>query len=380
MKILMIAPEPFFEPRGTPFSEFYRIKALSELGHKIDIITYPIGEDVEIKNLRIIRSFKVPFIKKVKIGPSLKKIILDMFLFPKAFYYAVFKRYDIIHTHEEGGYLGAFLNKFFKKPHLYDMHSSLPQQMTNFNFTKSKTIIKTLTILENFVLKNSDSIITICPELFNHVKSKFENSTIILIENFLDEEYEPDKTKIKEIKNMFPDKKIALYAGTLEHYQGIDLLVKASELLKDDVKILVVGGDEEQIAKIKNNYKPDDSKIKFIKQVPKKEIINYIKAADLLLSPRKEGTNTPLKIYSYLKSGKPIVATNILSHTQILTDEISVLIPPTPEGIAEGINRGLSQEGIKAGEKGKKFAEENFSYEKYLSKVKQSISVFIGKK
>jgi glycosyltransferase involved in cell wall biosynthesis len=380
MKILMIAPEPFFEPRGTPFSEFYRIRALSEIGHKIDIITYPIGENVEIENLKIIRSFKIPFIKKIKIGPSFVKIILDLFLFPKAFYYAVFKKYDIIHTHEEAGYLGAFLNKFFNKPHIYDMHSSLPQQMTNFNFTKSKTIIKVLTILENFVLKNSNSVITICPELFNHVKGKFKDSNVILIENFLDEEYEPSREKIDKIKNIFPDKKIALYAGTLEHYQGIDLLIKVSQLLKEDVKILVVGGDENQIIKIKNIYKPDESKIRFLKQVPKKEIINYIKAADLLLSPRKEGTNTPLKIYSYLKSGKPIVATNILSHTQILTDEISILIPPTPEGIAAGIKRGLSEEGIKLGMNGKKFAEKNFSYEKYLSKVKQSISVFQKKK
>ena len=44
----MIAPEPFFEPRGTPFSEFYRIRALTELGHQVDLVTYSVGEDVDI--------------------------------------------------------------------------------------------------------------------------------------------------------------------------------------------------------------------------------------------------------------------------------------------------------------------------------------------
>ena len=39
----MIAPEPFFEPRGTPFSEFHRIRALTELGHQVDLVTYPFG-------------------------------------------------------------------------------------------------------------------------------------------------------------------------------------------------------------------------------------------------------------------------------------------------------------------------------------------------
>jgi hypothetical protein len=46
MHILMIAPEPFFEPRGTPFSEFHRIRALTSLGHTIDLVTYPFGRDV----------------------------------------------------------------------------------------------------------------------------------------------------------------------------------------------------------------------------------------------------------------------------------------------------------------------------------------------
>ena len=46
MRILMIAPEPFFEPRGTPFSEFHRIRALTDLGHEVDLVTYPFGQDV----------------------------------------------------------------------------------------------------------------------------------------------------------------------------------------------------------------------------------------------------------------------------------------------------------------------------------------------
>ncbi len=43
MRILMIAPEPFFEPRGTPFSEYHRIRALLDLGHTVDLVTYPFG-------------------------------------------------------------------------------------------------------------------------------------------------------------------------------------------------------------------------------------------------------------------------------------------------------------------------------------------------
>src|SRR5436190_18520335 len=48
VRILMIAPEPFFEPRGTPFSEYHRIRALIDLGHTVDLVTYPFGRDVSL--------------------------------------------------------------------------------------------------------------------------------------------------------------------------------------------------------------------------------------------------------------------------------------------------------------------------------------------
>src|SRR4051794_30417723 len=80
MRILMIAPEPFFEPRGTPFSEFHRIKALTTLGHQVDLVTCPFGEDVVMPGLRVFRSLRPPFVTRVKIGPSLAKIPLDFLL------------------------------------------------------------------------------------------------------------------------------------------------------------------------------------------------------------------------------------------------------------------------------------------------------------
>ena len=60
MRILMIAPEPFFEPRGTPFSEYHRIRALLELGHTVDLVTYPFGRDVALSGLRVFRCLRPP--------------------------------------------------------------------------------------------------------------------------------------------------------------------------------------------------------------------------------------------------------------------------------------------------------------------------------
>ena len=63
----------------------------------------------------------------------------------------------------------------------------------------------------------------------------------------------------------------------------------------------------------------------------------YLRQADILVSPRLQGQNTPMKIYSYLDSGRPVLATRIPTHTQVLDDEIAQLVAPTPQAMAEGI-------------------------------------------
>jgi hypothetical protein len=131
VRILMIAPEPFFEPRGTPFSEFHRIRALTALGHEVDLVTYPIGQDVTMPGLRVFRCLRPPFVHHVKVGPSPAKVVLDALLTFTVLRRAVSARYDVVHSHEEARLIGSALAMILRVPHLYDMHSSLPQQLTN---------------------------------------------------------------------------------------------------------------------------------------------------------------------------------------------------------------------------------------------------------
>ena len=141
VKILMIAPEPFFEPRGTPFSEYHRIRALIELGHTVDLVTYPFGADVSLPGLRVFRCLRPPFVRDVGIGPSLAKVPLD-----------AAARADRAPP-GAGGALrrgplarGGRLHRRARSPrcsgvpHLYDMHSSLPQQLSNFAFSRSRML------------------------------------------------------------------------------------------------------------------------------------------------------------------------------------------------------------------------------------------------
>ena len=379
MKILMIAPEPFFEPRGTPFSEYFRIKSLSRLGHEIELVTYPIGEDKEIKGLKIFRCLKPPFISTVKTGPSGAKIFLDLFLFFKAAGRLMRKKYDLIHTHEEANIMGAFFSKISGTPHLYDMHSSLVQQMENFQFTKSKFITSIFRKTEKISLNNAKSVIVICRALYEYASNITDEKKLTIIENFIDDT--PDKLdseKLRKYKNeLNPEgKKMITYAGTLETYQGIPLLIECMELLDDSFKLVLIGGKPGQVDKIMSEIseKGLNGKIVLLGSKDPHEIPYYLNISDVLVSPRILGTNIPLKIYSYLKSGIPLVVTDIYSHSQSITDDIAILKKPEAEDFAQGIREAVSVKGKQVSKNAAEFCRKNYSIKRYDELVEEALS------
>lgn len=371
MNILMIVPEPFLKPRGTPISVFGRARALSKLGHEIDLVTYHIGDEVSLKNVEVHRIPAVPFIREIPVGPSIRKLALDMILLVKTLLMMYRKDYDIIHSHEEGAIWGALFALMFKKKHVYDMHSSLPQQFESFqyaNFSIVKTVFKWL---EKFAIRRSDAVIYICPELIKVIGSIDSAKRAALIENFGAEEgFSTHEVKGIDV-DAFNGRFKLLYVGTLEKYQGIDLLLKSLKYLDDlELVLLIVGGEEEQVAKYKAMARElgVDAKVEFIGKVNLDDVEAYYRIADALISARIHGMNTPLKIYKYLRSGKPVVATRIESHTQVLNDEIAVLVDVDENDIADKLKKIVTDRNIlkKVQKRARIYVKENFSYERYL--------------
>jgi len=384
MKILMIAPEPFFEPRGTPFSEYFRIKALTELGHEIDLATYPLGKDVEMPGLKIYRSLPIPFFKKVAVGPSWGKIFLDFFLFFTVMKLLIKNRYDCIHTHEEACFWGAVLSRLWRIPHVYDMHSSLPQQFVNFGVTRSRVIHKTLEFFENLALKSSDAIIAICPYLGEHVVNAGIKRRVFVIENTPQADaLLSGSADSAPPQKRFEGREVVLYAGTFEAYQGLDLLLESVPVVvrkKPNVLFLLIGGDKDTLRhyrRMSEDLGVSES-VELMEKIPAGEVSRYFEIADVLVSPRKSGTNTPLKIYSYLRSGKPIVATSLVTHTQVLNPDIAILTGPDSTSFGEGILEALENPDVPAMvERARQVAEEKYSYDEYVAKTRR-LYAYVG--
>ena len=376
----MLAPEPFFEPRGTPFSEYHRIKALGELGHDVDLVTYPIGRDVALPRLRIFRSLRPPFVRKVRIGPSFTKAALDALMVLTILRRVLADRYDAIHSHEEMGLVGVWLAKWLGIPHLYDMHSSLPQQLSNFTYSQSAALRAVFNWAEGQMVHKSRVVITICQELQDTVSEMGAGERSLLIENVMGGDVdEPPSRSAAEIRaawGIASDAPLALYTGTFEAYQGVDMLIAAAAIVatrRPDARVLVVGGEPLQVeqAKVAAAAAGASAVTVFTGQQPAREIPGFVQAADLLVSPRIRGTNTPLKIYSYLRSGKPIVATNLLTHTQVLTPEISKLVDPNPVPFAEAMLALIENpvERLRLANAARQLAEAKYSRESYLKRT-----------
>jgi glycosyltransferase involved in cell wall biosynthesis len=140
---------------------------------------------------------------------------------------------------------------------------------------------------------------------------------------------------------------VVLYAGTLEPYQGLDLLLRAAAGVVQRVgqaRFVIVGGDASQVEALRRQSREEgvESHFVFVGAVPPEEVFRYHRLADVLVTTRVRGNNTPLKIYQYLRAGRPIVATRIRSHTQVLDDGVAELVSPLPAAIADGLVRVLS--------------------------------------
>lgn len=384
MHILMIAPEPFFEPRGTPFSEFHRIRALTDLGHTVDLVTYPFGRDVSLPGLRVFRCARPPFLSRVKIGPSVAKIPLDVALAVTAFRRALKGGFDVVHSHEEGAAIGVVLAWLFRRPHLYDMHSSLPQQLSNFSFSRSRVLTALFRGFERVFVRKSRVVIVICPQLAQTVREVDPAADPVLIENAPGSGDTPVSGQGAGIRSEFglgPDVPLVVYTGTFEAYQGLDLLFESAPVAaarRPGVRFMLVGGRPEQVQRAREQARRAGAETVtiFTGERPAEEIPLFLDAADVLVSPRSTGTNTPLKIYQYLRAGRPIVATRLLTHTQVLDDTVSILTEPTPAGLAAGIERALGDRAAAAelGRRARALAEAKYSYEAYLAKTRTAMS------
>jgi glycosyltransferase involved in cell wall biosynthesis len=378
VNILMIAPQPVFSPRGTPISVVNRCRALSALGHTVDLVTYPLGEDVPIEGVRWLRAPRIPGIRSVKIGPSAAKLPLDAAVLATAVARLARgrKSYDVIHTHEEAGVFGWWFSRLLGIPHLYDMHNGLGVVLTNYGLGERHPVVRTFEWLERKMLGSARSVIVVFPSLAREAEKHVPGTDAEIVYN-VPVEPRPSQALAAEMRATWAPggEPVVLYTGTLEPYQGMPLLIEAMAQVSPVAdgrrpRLVVVGGRPDQVAELRAQAESlgigDRTVLTGLR--PPQEMTTCMAAADVLVSPRSSGSNTPLKIYSYMHSGRPIVATCIESHTQVLDDLSAHLVEPDAASLAAGIDAVLGDAALagRLGAAARERGERHFSIRAFV--------------
>lgn len=375
MRILLMAPHPFFQNRGTPIDVLLVLRVLSERKNtKVDMLTYNEGAEINLPNLTIFRTPDFKITKNIRPGFSLKKLICDFFLFFQAWSLIHRNKYDLIHAGEETVFMAMFFKLLYKLAYVYDLDSSIAQQLV-----EKQPILRILSPLFNWMeglaIRKSLATLPVCNALAELCRENHSRRTVTLHDiSQLKNAYAPNTGKLK--KELGIQGLILLYSGNLEPYQGIDLLIDSFHLAcqkTDKVDLVIIGGVEEDIKRYKEKTTrlQIDKKTHFLGPKPFDQLDQFLAEADILVAPRIRGVNTPMKIFPFMHSGKPVLLTDLHTHNQIVSKNEAYLAPADPSGFAEGMLDLVEDDKLRMqlGKKGRAFVEKDHTYSAHQKRL-----------
>ncbi|MDD5463590.1 MAG: glycosyltransferase family 4 protein [Candidatus Moranbacteria bacterium] len=321
MKILVIAPTPFFADRGTHIRILEESLALEKRGHQITIATYHIGRDIHSDvetNIDVRRIRRLLFwYKKLEAGPDWQKIFLDIMLIRKAFYLARTQRPDVIHGHlHEGVLIGWIVKKalFWRKMKLVaDFHGSLTKEMASHSYLKGGILKKIFFEIEKWIDNLGDAALSSSEENTKDIsKIRADHSVATVLDGVNLSCYESfsNKDELKREYELPTEKTIITYAGALIFNKGIEYLMDAIPKVlekNDNVYFVVAGFPVEDVTEFvrKNNL---SQSVRIVSPLNYFDLPKLLSASDIGVDPKDSMTlQASGKILQYMAAGLPVV-------------------------------------------------------------------------
>lgn len=375
MRVLVLAPHPYYIVRGTPIDLDLVLRVLTSRPETtVDAVVYADGEDRPYPGLTIHRIADTKLTRGFGPGFSLRKLLCDFLLFFKAWSLLRVHRYDLIHAGEETVYMAMLFRRLFGTPFAYDLDSSLAEQMTEkmpgLSFLQGR-----LNACERSAVREALITFPVCNSLADLCRGYAANRVVTLHD--ISQLKEPGRRASGRLKReLGTDRLLMLYAGNLEAYQGIDLLLESFARVvreSDAVDLVIVGGSDADIAAYRRKTESLGAaeRVHFLGPKPFEELDEYLAEADILTAPRIRGRNTPMKVFPYLHSGKPVLVTDLHTHSQILTPDVAMLAEPTPEGFAAAVLKLAGDEELRRrlGAAGQAFVEASHTFDAHRSRL-----------
>lgn len=374
MRILLLAPHPYYIDRGTPIDVDLVLRALSERGEQVDVVTYHEGRDVDYPNVSLHRIRAPAWVRQVGPGISAAKLFCDVLLLREAWRRLGGRQYDVIHAGEEAVFIAMLFRRLYGIPYIYDMDSSIAQQTVE-KLPWLRPIATLLDWCEARAIRGSLAAAPVCNALAELARARGAPfvETLHDISQLGEEDFRPEARLRERLGIEGP---LVMYVGNLEPYQGVDLLLESVALAmreRADFHLVIAGGTPRSIAAYETKAKARgiQSRTHFIGPWPNDRLGGLLAEADVLVAPRIRGINTPMKIFPYLHSGRPVLVTDLPTHSQVLDSSVAMLAPAEPHGFARAIVQLTSDAGLRSrlGRAGRVFVEQGHTFAAYRRRL-----------
>ncbi len=277
--------------------------------------------------------------------------------------YALIKKADIIYSRDE---LPLYFLSFFHKNLVFEIHNFSKKRVFFYKRLKNKKI----------------KVIAISNGIKNELeKNGFDSKNLLVAFDGVDlAKFDIDisKTEARNKLNLPLNKKIVIYTGHLFKWKGVDTLVEAAELLKD-VLFIFVGGMVSDVEKFKKGHSLEN--ILFLGHRPYRDIPLFLKAADVLVLPNEkeekisELYTSPLKLFEYMASRRPIIASDLPSIRDVLDEKSAVFFEPgNANHLAKGIEKIIESENLAQALSARVFEKvQNYTWQKRAEKILEFI-------
>ncbi len=355
MRILLIAPEPFFEIRGASIALRNMLTALAEADHEVDLLCYPWGRQVDIPGVRTHRVPRLLAGRRRKAVDAWSLLLLFQLLL-RVFWLCARTRYDVIHTVDHAALVGNWVKRLHGTRFVCEIDSLMADRVGEGVSLWRRFTARWIEAMEIRALKHADVVLLSAESLVDDIGALAEKAKRVLIRPApLGVAIREDREKARQLGEELDleGRPVVVYTGNFDKHRGVDLLLRAAPgVIKHcpDVRFVLVGGDPDQIARMLKLVRSLELQnyCVFAGERPMDEMAAFMTLATVLVSPRPRGHSLSTKILTYMQSGRPIVATRIEAHTEVLDETCAILVMPQAADIATGILRAIQEPLIAA--------------------------------
>lgn len=307
MRIIMIAPTPFFADRGCHTRIYGQISALQRMGYKIKLVTYGLGR--EIDGVETIRCFNFPWYKKLSAGPSIWKIFLLPFIALKARKVIKVYKPDIVYAYlHEGACVAKFCNFFHKEPtYVFDCQGSLSGEIVQHKFVKEGGIFHKFFLWLEKRIDGWFPVVTQSENLYMQLRNMGVAEDRMInaldaVDTNLFAPREPDMELAAKCHINVLEPRV-LFMGLLEEYQGVNLMFEAFQYVCrqiPQVQFIVIGyPNVERYQKLAADLGIAENTI-FVGKIRFEETPRFLSLSSVAVAPKISTSEGDGKIYNYM--------------------------------------------------------------------------------